>query len=51
LIHQARPEADAPLIAHILLGSLHAGPVAQLIRDGESTRLRLIAATLLELRA
>jgi AcrR family transcriptional regulator len=52
LIEQARPELDAALIAHMLLGCLHAGPIAQLIRDGESDRLasclRLLVGTLLD---
>lgn len=40
LIHDGHPELDAPLLAHMLLGFLHTGPVAQLVRDGESARLR-----------
>jgi AcrR family transcriptional regulator len=39
LIAEARPDLDAELVAHILLGTLHNEPVAQLIRRGESERL------------
>lgn len=39
LIQQARPDLDATLLAHIILGSLHTEPIAQLVRDGESQRL------------
>lgn len=39
LIAAARPDLDAELVAHILLGSLHADLVTHLIRRGESDRL------------
>lgn len=46
LIEQARPELDAELLAHILLGALHSDLVVHLLRRGETDRL---AATLHEL--
>jgi AcrR family transcriptional regulator len=39
LIAGARPDADADLLAHVLLGALHNDAVARLLRDGESARL------------
>ncbi|WP_187368102.1 TetR/AcrR family transcriptional regulator [Nonomuraea terrae] len=39
LIAEARPDADAELIAHMLLGTLHMEPVASLLRAGEHERL------------
>jgi AcrR family transcriptional regulator len=46
LIAQARPELDAELLAHILLGALHSDLVVHLVRHGDTDRL---AATLHEL--
>jgi AcrR family transcriptional regulator len=40
LIAEARPQLDAELLAHILLGSLHSDLVIHLVRRGETTRLR-----------
>ncbi|TCO65477.1 TetR/AcrR family transcriptional regulator [Actinocrispum wychmicini] len=40
LIAAARPDLDADLMAHILLGSLHSDLVIHLIRRGETGRLR-----------
>jgi len=48
LIAQARPELDAELLAHILLGSLHSDLVLHLVRSGDTDRL---TATLRELVA
>jgi AcrR family transcriptional regulator len=39
LIAAARPDLDADLLAHIMLGTLHDAPVARLLRDGESARV------------
>ncbi|WP_181448591.1 TetR/AcrR family transcriptional regulator [Nonomuraea aridisoli] len=39
LIAEARPDADAELIAHMLLGTLHMEPVASLLRAGGHERL------------
>jgi AcrR family transcriptional regulator len=39
LIAEARPDLDAELLAHILLGSLHSDLVIHLVRRGETTRL------------
>ena len=39
LIAEARPDLDAELVAHILLGSLHSEAIVQLVRAGESERL------------
>jgi AcrR family transcriptional regulator len=39
LVQQIRPDLDASLLAHIILGSLHSEPIAQLVRDGQSRRL------------
>lgn len=51
LIAQARPDLDATLVAHLLVGSLHNEPVARLLLDGESERLaaglRSLAVSLL----
>lgn len=38
LIAQARPNSDADLLAHVLLGALHNDAVARLLRDGQSAR-------------
>jgi AcrR family transcriptional regulator len=46
LITQARPELDAELLAHILLGALHSDLVIHLVRHGDTDRL---TATLHEL--
>lgn len=46
LIAEARPELDADLLAHILLGSLHSDLVVHLLRRGEADRL---SATLRDL--
>jgi hypothetical protein len=42
----ARPELDAELLAHILLGALHSDLVVHLTRHGDTARL---TATLHEL--
>jgi AcrR family transcriptional regulator len=51
LIAAARPDLDAELLAHILLGSLHSDLVLHLLRRGEAERLvttlRRLVATLL----
>lgn len=51
LIAQARPDLDAGLVAHLLIGSLHNEPVARLLIGGESERLaaglRSVATSLL----
>lgn len=39
LIAEARPDLDAELLAHILLGALHSDLVIHLVRRGETTRL------------
>lgn len=39
LIAEARPDLDAELLAHILLGSLHSDLVLHLLRRGETERL------------
>jgi AcrR family transcriptional regulator len=39
LIAQARPELDAELLAHILLGALHSDLVVHLVRRGDTDRL------------
>jgi len=39
LIFAARPELDADLIAHLLLGSLHSDLILHLLRTGEAARL------------
>lgn len=39
LIAEASPDADADLIAHVLLGARHSDAVTRLLRDGESARL------------
>jgi hypothetical protein len=46
LIAQARPDLDAELLGHLLLGSLHSDLVLHLLRRGETQRL---TATLHEL--
>ncbi|MFE3172817.1 TetR/AcrR family transcriptional regulator [Amycolatopsis sp. NPDC059090] len=46
LITEARPELDAELLAHILLGALHSDLVMHLVRSGDTGRL---TATLHEL--
>ncbi|MEV0969200.1 TetR/AcrR family transcriptional regulator [Microtetraspora glauca] len=51
LIAERRPELDAELLAHILLGSLQSEPVLRLLERGESARLaaslRVMAAAML----
>jgi AcrR family transcriptional regulator len=51
LIAEARPDLDAEVLAHILLGSLHSAALAELIREGRSGRfaacLRDLATALL----
>lgn len=51
LIAQARPDLDADLLAHMVLGSLHDAHILRLMRDGENERvaasLRQLAASLL----
>ena len=53
LIAASRPDLDADLLAHILLGVLHTEPVVRLLRDGEAERVgttgRQVATALLEL--
>jgi hypothetical protein len=39
LIAEARPDLDAELLGHILLGSLHSDLVRHLLQRGESKRL------------
>jgi AcrR family transcriptional regulator len=39
LITEARPDADADLLAHVLLGVRHSDAFTRLLRDGESARL------------
>ncbi|WP_245765317.1 TetR/AcrR family transcriptional regulator [Nonomuraea jiangxiensis] len=46
LIAEARPEVDAELIAHMLLGTLHMEPIASRLRAGEHERLAAAFATL-----
>jgi AcrR family transcriptional regulator len=52
LLRQGRPTLDAPLLAHIILGSLHTDPIVQLVRSGQARRLsaalRDIATALLD---
>jgi AcrR family transcriptional regulator len=43
LIAEARPDVDADLAAHVLLGTLHTQPIGSLLLAGESAR---VAATL-----
>jgi AcrR family transcriptional regulator len=38
-IRAARPDLDAGLLAHILLGALHGGPIGRLLREGEAGRV------------
>jgi AcrR family transcriptional regulator len=40
LLAESRPDLDAELLAHILLGSLHSDLVIHLLRRGETERLR-----------
>ncbi|WP_067136138.1 TetR/AcrR family transcriptional regulator [Microtetraspora malaysiensis] len=51
LIAERRPDLDAELLAHILLGSLQSEPVLRLLERGESARLaaslRVMAAGIL----
>jgi AcrR family transcriptional regulator len=53
LISAARPDLDADLLAHILLGVLHTEPVARLLRSGEAERVgvtvRQVATALLDM--
>ncbi|MBO1417929.1 TetR/AcrR family transcriptional regulator [Streptomyces sp. FH025] len=46
LLAELRPDLDAELIAHLLLGSLQSAPILRLLEQGEGRR---IAATLREL--
>ncbi|GAQ60394.1 TetR/AcrR family transcriptional regulator [Streptomyces scabiei] len=46
LIAQSRPELDADLMAHVLLGALHSTPVLNLLQQGESKRLSDALCTL-----
>jgi AcrR family transcriptional regulator len=39
LITEARPELDAELLAHIVLGALHSDLIVHLLRNGQSDRL------------
>jgi AcrR family transcriptional regulator len=39
LIGEARPDREAPLLAHILLGALHSEPLMRMVRAGESARI------------
>ena len=43
LIGRARPDLDADLLAHVLLGALHAEPVRRLLAAGDADR---VAATM-----
>ena len=51
LIAEQHPDADAQLLAHLVLGSMHSEPVLAMSRRGESTRiaagLRVLVAGLL----
>lgn len=51
LIAEARPDLDADLLGHMVLGSLHDAPILRLMRAGESERvaasLRQLASSLL----
>jgi len=51
LIAEARPDLDAKLLAHMMLGSLHDIPVARLLREGNAARVaagyRQLATSLL----
>ncbi|BCJ31182.1 TetR/AcrR family transcriptional regulator [Actinocatenispora sera] len=40
LIAEARPDLDAELVGHVLLGSLHAPPIRTLLADGAAGRVR-----------
>jgi len=42
LIEEARPDLDAALLAHVLLGALHAEPLARLLREGEAGRVAAV---------
>ncbi|WP_219465003.1 TetR/AcrR family transcriptional regulator [Nonomuraea rhizosphaerae] len=46
LIAEARPDVDAGLIAHVLLGTLHTEPISTLLRAGESPRVAAVLADL-----
>jgi AcrR family transcriptional regulator len=48
LLAEADPGLDADVLAHMLLGTLHAEPVARLLRTGESAR---VAAVMRDLAA
>ncbi|ETK35780.1 TetR/AcrR family transcriptional regulator [Microbispora corallina] len=39
LIAQARPDLDADVLAHVLIGSLHNDSVVRMLRQGEADRL------------
>ncbi|BCJ34696.1 TetR family transcriptional regulator [Actinocatenispora thailandica] len=40
LIAEARPDLDAELVGHVLLGSLHAPPIRALLAEGAGDRVR-----------
>lgn len=40
LIEQARPDLDAELVGHVLLGALHAPPIRALLAEGAADRVR-----------
>lgn len=52
LIAEQRPDLDAELLAHVLLGALHSDPVLRLLEQGEGQRLadalRALAIPLLD---
>ncbi|BCK73736.1 TetR family transcriptional regulator [Streptomyces libani subsp. rufus] len=52
LIAEERPDLDAELLAHILLGALQNGPIVRLLGQGETRRLavslRLLVTGMLE---
>jgi AcrR family transcriptional regulator len=42
LVSEVRPDLDAETVAHVLLGSLHSGPVLALLERGEGARLTAV---------
>jgi AcrR family transcriptional regulator len=48
LIAESRPDVDAELIAHVLLGTLHTEPISTLLRAGESPRVAAVLADLVK---
>ena len=49
LIHEARPDLDADLTAHLILASLHSDPIQRLLATGDgASRLRLALRTIIE---